>query len=119
MQLIKKIGLEKAEYWQKIELKNFLKFYVYSCCTRRGNKRFENIQLLHIELQNSVYRDLSTLMNTELKDKEPVKFIINGDALGLYNFVEGSIKQFPFRKKYHYLYLDIYIVFIILLDFEN
>ncbi len=99
MQLIKEMGYNNAEFWQKIELKNYLKFYVYSCCTRRDNNRVENVRLLHNELQNSIYRDLNTLLKTELKDKEPVRFIVKGDALGLYNYVEDSMKHLPFSNK--------------------
>ena len=98
MDTIIEMHYDKAIYYQKMELINYLKFYVYICCTRRSNQRNNNIETLKNEIQNPVYKSLNTLLNSRYNDPKSVDFIINGDAEAFYAYIEkdlGNIRKNP------------------------
>ena len=91
MDTIIEMHYDKAIYYQKMELINYLKFYVYICCTRRANQRNKNIETIRKEIQNPVYKSLDTLLNSRYKDPKSVEFIIKGEAEGFYAYIEKDI----------------------------
>lgn len=91
MDTIIEMHYDKAIYYQKMELINYLKFYVYICCTRRSNQRNNNIETLKTEIQNPVYKSLNTLLNSRYNDPEAVDFIINGNAEAFYSYIEKDL----------------------------
>ena len=80
MATISEMHYDKAIFYQNAELANYLKYYIYVCCTRRPNQREDNIEALNKEIQNPVYKKLSVLQNSKYTDKESIEYIINGDA---------------------------------------
>ena len=111
IQVIKEMNYDKALYYQHAELVNYLKSYIYACCTRRPNDKENNIILLKNEINNPVYQNLDYLLNSRFKDKNSVNLIIKGDAAGFYSYIEKDlmvIRKNPkvfilgaFSKLYH------------------
>lgn len=111
MQVLKEMNYDKAFYYQHAELVNYLKSYIYACCTRRPNDKEKNIVLLQNEINNPVYQNLDYLLNSRFKDKNSVNLIIKGDAAGFYSYIEKDlmvIRKNPkvfilgaFSKLYH------------------
>ena len=98
MDTIIEMHYDKAIYYQKRELINYLKFYVYICCTRRSNLRKNNIEILKKEFQNPVYKSLISLLNSQCRDPKSVEYIIYGDAESFYSYFEkdfGNIRKNP------------------------
>ena len=105
------MNYDKAFYYQHAELVNYLKSYIYACCTRRPNDKENNIILLQNEINNPVYQNLDYLLNSRFKDKNSVNLIIKGDAAGFYSYIEKDlmvIRKNPkvfilgaFSKLYH------------------
>lgn len=106
MDTIIEMHYDKAIYYQKMELINYLKFYVYICCTRRSNQRNNNIETLKNEIQNPVYKSLDTLLNSRYKDPQSVELIINGKAEGFYAYIEKDIVNI--RKNPRLFFLNLF-----------
>ena len=96
---------DKAIYYQKMELINYLKFYIYICCTRRSNQRGNNIEILRIEIQNPVYKSLSSLLNSPCRDPKSVELIISGDAEAFYSYIEKQLWNIRKNPRLFFLYL--------------
>lgn len=105
MDTIIEMHYDKAIYYQKMELINYLKFYVYICCTRRSNQRDNNIETLKNEIQNPIYISLNTLLNSRFNDPKSVELIINGDAEAFYSYIEKDFKNI--RKYPRLFFLNI------------
>lgn len=105
MGTITEIQYEKAIYYQKMELINYLKFYIYICCTRRSNQRNNNIEILKKEIHNPVYKSLNSLLNSQYGDPKTVELIINGNAEAFYSYIENKIWNFRKNPRLFFLYL--------------
>ena len=103
MDTITEMQYEKAIYYQKMELINYLKFYIYICCTRRSILRNKNIETLNKEIQNPVYKSLNTLLNSRYKDQKSVNLIISGDAEAFYSYIERDLGNFRKNPKLFFL----------------
>ena len=105
MDTIIEMHYDKAIYYQKMELINYLKFYVYICCTRRSNQRDNNIETLKKEIQNPIYKNLNTLLNSRYNDPKSVDFIINGEAEAFYSYIEKDLGNIRKNPRLFFLYL--------------
>lgn len=105
MEIITEMHYDKAMYYQKMELINYLKFYIYVCCTRRLSQRDLNIQSLKNEIQNPIYQTLNTLLNSKYSDQKSVEFIINGDAEAFYSYIEKDLRNIRKNPKIFFLNL--------------
>ncbi len=114
IQVLKEMNYEKAFFYQHAELVNYLRFFVYACCTRRPNDKENNIVLLKNEISHPVYQNLNFLLNCSYRDKNSVILIIKGDAAGFYSYIENDLMDFRknpkifilgiFSKFYHSFY---------------
>ncbi len=97
MQALEKYGNERALFFQKVELVNYLKTYVNGCIKYRPKKRKENVNRLYNELSEPMYRNIMELKISPFKDKDVVDMIAKGDAEGFYNLIEQRYKKRPFK----------------------
>lgn len=111
IQVLKEMNYDKAYFFQHAELVNYLRFFVYACCTRRPNDKENNIVLLKKEISHPVYQNLDFLLNCSYRDKYSINLIIKGDAAGFYSYIENDLMDFrknpkvfilgAFSKLYH------------------
>ena len=99
MQQIEGTGYEKAIFYQKVELINYLKTFVMGCNLHCKGHVQECIAALQQELQDSIYRDLVSYMEED-KWKTMATFLEKGDACGFWSYVtENEDKKMTLKKK--------------------
>jgi hypothetical protein len=99
MQALELYGNEKALFYQKVEMVNYLKTYVNGCIKFRTKRKRENVDRLHEELSKPMYKDVATLMNSPYKDKDVIPLIMQGDAIGFYDLIEQRYNKLPFSRR--------------------
>lgn len=105
MNTIVEMHYDKAIYYQNLELLNYLKFYIYVCCTRKSNQRSNNIEILRNEILNPAYNNLSSLLNSKYSDSKSVELILNGDAESFYTYIEKELRSIKNNPKLYILSL--------------
>lgn len=99
IQVIEEFAYKKAEFYQKVELVNYLKTYVNGCIKFRKERKEEDIDCLQRELKESIYKGLLELINSSYKDKDVVTLLARGDAESFYELMEQRYKKRPFHQR--------------------
>ena len=100
--MLDKYVFSRAFNYQAIEMVNYIKTFVRNCTIFDIKNREDRIQELAETLRNPIWQKVHLLIGTEYKEQKLVNYILEGNALNLYEELEKRFSPKSIIQKIKY-----------------